>query len=66
MTLQEMINYEKRDSLEVGQIIGAILNCKYLGLDINQTKEAIINQFQLYESVADKYLNLYWNPDTSK
>lgn len=66
MTLQEMINYEKRDSFEVGQIIGAILNCKYLGLDINQTKEAIINQFQLYESVADKYLNLYWNLDTSK
>lgn len=62
MTLQEMINYEKRDS----RIEGAISNCKFLGLDIDKTKESIIKQYRLPESMADYFLDLYWNPDTSK
>lgn len=62
MTLQEMINYEKRDS----RIEGAILTCKFLGLDIDKTKESIIKQYRLPESMADYFLDIYWESDTSK
>ena len=61
MTLQEMINYEKRDS----RIEGAILTCKFLGLDINQTKDSIIKQYKLPESMAEYFLDIYWNTDAS-
>lgn len=67
MTLQEMIDYEKRDSYEDGLkdglkngIMATINICKSLNLDSTQTKDKIVEQFSVTEEQADKYLNLYW------
>ena len=67
MTLQEMIDYEKRDSCEDGLkdglkngIMATINICKSLNLDSTQTKDKIVEQFSVTEEQADKYLNLYW------
>ena len=67
MTLQEMIDYEKRDSYEDGLkdglkngIMATINICKSLNLDNTQTKDKIVEQFSVTEEQADKYLNLYW------
>ncbi len=67
MTLQEMIDYEKRDSYEDGLkdgfkngIIATINICKSLNLDRAQTKDKIVEQFSITEEQADEYLNLYW------
>ena len=70
MTLQEMINYEKRDSYKMGEIKGeikgSIRTCKLLNQDKSQTKEFLLNQYSITEDEAEEYLNLYWNTDTSK
>lgn len=67
MTLQEMIDYEKRDSYEDGLknglnngIKASINICKSLKLDHTQTKAKLLEQFLLLEEQADEYLNLYW------
>jgi len=76
MTLQEVIDYEKRDSYEegveigraegiaegiaVGIIQGTISTYKSFGQDITQAKVHLINQFQLTKEKADEYINLYW------
>jgi len=67
MTLQEMIDYEKRDSYEDGLkdglkngIMATINICKSLNLDSTQIKDKIVEQFSVTEEQADKYLNLYW------
>ena len=63
MTLQEMIDYEKRDSYEDGikdGIMGSINICKSLNLDKTETKAKLLEQFSLLEEQADEYLNLYW------
>ena len=63
MTLQEMIDYEKRDSYEDGLkngIMATINICKSLNLDGTQTKGKIVEQFSITEEQADEYLNLYW------
>ena len=67
MTLQEMIDYEKRDSYEDGLknglnngIKASINICKSLNLDHTQTKAKLLEQFSLLEEQADEYLNLYW------
>ena len=63
MTLQEMIDYEKRDSYEDGRedgIKGSIHICKSLNLDKAQTKEKLLEQFALTEEQAEEYLKLYW------
>ena len=63
MTLQEVIDYEKRDSYEEGVefgIQGTIATCKSLHQDKSQTKAHLISHFQLTEDKADEYLNLYW------
>ena len=71
MTLQEMIDYEKRDSYEDGLknghkngldngIKGSINICKSLNLDRTQMKEKLLEQFSLTEEQAEEYLNLYW------
>ena len=67
MTLQEMIDYEKRDSYEDGLknglnngIKASINICKSLKLDHTQTKAKLLEQFSLLEEQADEYLNLYW------
>jgi len=62
-TLQEMIDYEKRDSYDEGLkdgIIATINICKSLNLDSAQTKDKIVEQFSITEEQADEYLNLYW------
>ena len=67
MTLQEMIDYEKRDSYEDGLknglkngIMATINICKSLNLDSTQTKDKIVEQFSVTEEQADEYLDLYW------
>ena len=71
MTLQEMINYEKRDSHEAGYqagheagliegIKGVITAYKSLNATCDQAKAAIINQFDVTEEKADEYIHLYW------
>ena len=67
MTLQEMIDYEKRDSYEDGLkdglkngIMATINICKSLNLDSTQTKDKIVEQFSVTEEQADEYINLYW------
>lgn len=64
MTLQEMIDYEKRDSYEEGlkdgHVRGIIEAYQSLGIERNQTKEKIMEQFSLTAEQADEYLNLYW------
>lgn len=67
MTLQEMIDYEKRDSYEDGRkngindvIKGSINICKSLNLDRFETKEKLLEQFSITEEQADEYLDLYW------
>ncbi len=63
MTLQEMIDYEKRDSYEDGikdGIMGSIKICKSLNLGKTETKAKLLEQFSLLEEQADEYLNLYW------
>ena len=71
MTLQEMIDYEKRDSYEDGLKEGlkdgldngikcSINVCKSLNLDRTQTKDKLLEQFSLTEEQTEEYLNLYW------
>ncbi len=67
MTLQEVIDYEKRDSYEQGIELGrsegiraTVATCKELQQDKSQTRLHLINQFQLTEDKADKYMELYW------
>ena len=60
MTLQEMIDYEKRDSYEAGHVRGIIEAYQSLGIERNQTKEKIMEQFQLSSEQAEQYLDLYW------
>lgn len=60
MGIMGIIDYEKRDAFEAGEIKGAIDTCKFLKLDKEQTKHAIIIQFSLTEDTAEEYLNLYW------
>lgn len=64
MTLQEMIDYEKRDSyedgLKDGHVRGIIESYQSLGIERNQTKEKIMEQFQLSSEQAEQYLDLYW------
>lgn len=60
MTLQEMIDYEKRDSYVDGHIRGIIETYKSLGSELSQAKDKIIEQFNLSTEQADEYLNLYW------
>jgi len=60
MGIMGVIDYEKRDAFEAGEIKGAIDNCKFLKLDKEKTKHAIIMQFSLTEDTAENYLNLYW------
>lgn len=64
MTLQEMIDYEKRDSyedgLKDGHVRGIIEAYQSLGIERNQTKEKIMEQFQLSSEQAEQYLDLYW------
>lgn len=67
MTLQEMIDYEKKGSYDVGvehgrtEGIQAVIDtCKSFNQDKAQTRIRIMNQFHLTEDKADKYLNLYW------
>lgn len=59
MTLEEMIQYEKRDSYIHGFIIGL----KNHGFPIETVKEIIMKQFDLPERFADTYLEEYWNLD---
>lgn len=64
MTLQEMIDYEKRDSYEdgikAGAIMGSINTCKSLNLNKIQTKNILLEQFAIPKEQADEYMNLYW------
>ncbi len=63
MTVQEMINYEKRDSFNEGIALGAkavIQTVKSLHGDKAQARSSLIEQFSITESQADEYLNLYW------
>lgn len=60
MTLQEMIDYEKRDSYEDGHIRGIIEAYHHLSDNRSKTKEKIMEQFQLSSEQAEEYLNLYW------
>lgn len=63
MTLQEMIDYEKRDSYNEGLqagIKGAIEICKSFNQDKVQTQNQIMKQFDLPSEQADEYINLYW------
>ena len=60
MGIMGVIDYEKRDAFEAGEIKGAIDTCKFLKLDKEKTKHAIIMQFSLTEDTAEDYLNLYW------
>lgn len=72
MTLQEVIDYEKRDSYEegveigraegiaVGIIQGTISTYKSFSQDKAQAKAHLINHFQLTNEKADEYINLYW------
>lgn len=64
MTLQEMINYEKRDSHEAGYqaglIEGIIRTHQLLNATCAQAKADIIKQFNLTEEKADEYIHLYW------
>lgn len=60
MTLQEMIDYEKRDSYDEGHIRGIIEAYHHLSDNRNKTKEKIMEQFQLSSQQAEQYLDLYW------
>mgnify|MGYP003318322790 CR=1 FL=1 len=64
MTLQEMIDYEKRDryedGLKDGHIRGIIEAYHHLSDNRNKTKEKIMEQFQLSSEQAEQYLDLYW------
>ncbi len=60
MTLQEMIDYEKRDSYVDGHIRGIIETYKALGSERTQAKDKIMEQFNLSAEQADEYLDLYW------
>ena len=68
MTLQEMINYEKRDSyedgltqgMEQGLLKGTILTCKSLNMSWAKTQATLIEQYALTSDKADEYIALYW------
>ena len=67
MTLQEVIDYEKRDSYNEGVEFGrsegirvTINTCKTLKQDMPATKSLIMTQFNLTSEKADEYINLYW------
>ena len=60
MGIMGVIDYERRDAFEAGQIQGAISTCQFMNLTKEQTKENIMKQFSLPENVAEDYLNLYW------
>lgn len=64
MTLQEMIDYEKRDSfeegVEFGRAEGVISAYKSIGKDKDQIKVHLVEQFQITKEKADEYINLYW------
>ena len=60
MGIMGVIDYERRDAFEAGQIQGAISTCKFMELTREQTKEAIMKQFSIPENMAENYLNLYW------
>jgi len=64
MTLQDVIDYEKRDSfnegVELGVIQGTISTCKSFNLDKMEIQQRIKNQFELTEEKAEEYINQYW------
>lgn len=63
MTLQDVIDYEKRDSYNEGRdegIKGVINICKSFHLNKHETISRIMEQFSLPEEKAEKYMNLYW------
>ncbi len=67
MTMQEMIDYEKRDSFNEGKTTGIALGAKAviqtiksLHGDKAQAKSSLIDQLFITETKADEYLNLYW------
>ncbi len=60
MGIMGVIDYERRDAFEAGQLQGAISNSKFMNLTKEQTKENIMKQFSLPENIAEDYLNLYW------
>ena len=49
------------EGLIEGQIQGSINTCKFMKVERNVAKAAIIEQFAISEEVAEKYLNKYWN-----
>ena len=60
MGIMGVIDYERRDAFEAGQLQGAINTCKFMNLTKEQTKENIMKQFSFPENIAEDYLNLYW------
>ena len=60
MGIMGVIDYERRDAFEAGQIQGAISTCKFMELSKEQTKENLMKQFSMPENIAEDYLNLYW------
>ena len=77
MGLMGVIEYERRDAYEEGrkeghesgyqsgheegQVAGAISNCKFVKLDRESAKKAIMEQFALASDDAEQYMKRYWD-----
>ena len=65
MGLMGVIEYERRDAYEEGhesgQVFGAIRNCKFLKLDRESAKKAIMEQYALASDDAEEYMKRYWD-----
>jgi len=60
MGIMGVIDYEKRDAFEAGEIKGAIEAYKLVNMNREQTKNAIMKQFSIPKDWAEDSLNLYW------
>lgn len=61
MGLMGVIEYERRDAYEEGQIRGAVKNCKIMEVDKEKAKRAIMEQFSVKSDEAEEYMKRYWN-----
>lgn len=63
MGLMGVIEYERRDAYEEGQVAGAIKAYKFMKADKESVKKAIMEQFELASSDAEEYMKRYWDEE---
>ena len=61
MGIMGVIDYEKRDAYNEGQLCGIVKYGKQKKLTREEVKNDIMKQFSLEESKAEEYMILYWD-----